>query len=290
MPPGRHDGEDPGHLVVLPEGGPVLVRRCVRSPALHPRGRGSTYGWMTDPQMIDALALGETTPGPLISIGIFVGLPRRPCPGRGPRWARPPPRSGCSCRRSCSCSRPRPTSLAHLPARVKEFLRGHLRRGRPHVRGLDPTGPGGIRARGASGRGSRSSSASPPSRLTFWKWRLNVVARSRGWTPRVLRAFAPGLFGGPLTRALGRNADTRGTPIDDRYSGVREVPALDHARASSPQTRRARDGRAGARLGAGPSRREGGASRARRTRGITLNTVQSAMERLFRKGLLAGRR
>jgi chromate transporter len=32
-----------------------------------------TYGWMTDPQMIDALALGETTPGPLISIGTFVG-------------------------------------------------------------------------------------------------------------------------------------------------------------------------------------------------------------------------
>src|SRR5262249_28457110 len=32
-----------------------------------------TYGWMTDTQMIDALALGETTPGPLISIGTFVG-------------------------------------------------------------------------------------------------------------------------------------------------------------------------------------------------------------------------
>jgi chromate transporter len=28
---------------------------------------------MTDRQMIDALTLGETTPGPLISIGIFVG-------------------------------------------------------------------------------------------------------------------------------------------------------------------------------------------------------------------------
>jgi chromate transporter len=36
-------------------------------------GSVSTYGWMTDPQMIDALALGETTPGPLISIGTFVG-------------------------------------------------------------------------------------------------------------------------------------------------------------------------------------------------------------------------
>src|SRR5262249_12497197 len=36
-------------------------------------GAVTTYGWMTDPQMIDALTLGEPTPGPLISIGIFVG-------------------------------------------------------------------------------------------------------------------------------------------------------------------------------------------------------------------------
>jgi chromate transporter len=32
-----------------------------------------THGWLTDREMIDALALGETTPGPLISIGVFVG-------------------------------------------------------------------------------------------------------------------------------------------------------------------------------------------------------------------------
>ncbi len=30
------------------------------------------YGWVTDRQVIDALALGETTPGPLISIGVFL--------------------------------------------------------------------------------------------------------------------------------------------------------------------------------------------------------------------------
>ncbi len=30
-------------------------------------------GWITDAQMVDALALGETTPGPLISIGVFIG-------------------------------------------------------------------------------------------------------------------------------------------------------------------------------------------------------------------------
>jgi chromate transporter len=31
------------------------------------------HSWLSDRQMIDALALGETTPGPLISIGIFIG-------------------------------------------------------------------------------------------------------------------------------------------------------------------------------------------------------------------------
>jgi chromate transporter len=32
------------------------------------------YGWMSAPQMIDGLALGETTPGPLIMIVAFVGF------------------------------------------------------------------------------------------------------------------------------------------------------------------------------------------------------------------------
>jgi chromate transporter len=32
------------------------------------------YGWLTTPQMIDGLALGETTPGPLIMIVAFVGF------------------------------------------------------------------------------------------------------------------------------------------------------------------------------------------------------------------------
>jgi chromate transporter len=36
-------------------------------------GAVTTHHWMTDRQMIDALTLGETTPGPLISIGTFVG-------------------------------------------------------------------------------------------------------------------------------------------------------------------------------------------------------------------------
>ena len=36
-------------------------------------GAVAHHHWISDRQMIDALALGETTPGPLISIGVFIG-------------------------------------------------------------------------------------------------------------------------------------------------------------------------------------------------------------------------
>jgi chromate transporter len=48
-------------------GGAYAVLPYIRAGAV------SSYGWISDREMIDALALGETTPGPLISIGIFVG-------------------------------------------------------------------------------------------------------------------------------------------------------------------------------------------------------------------------
>lgn len=38
------------------------------------QGGVETYGWLSAPQMIDGLALGETTPGPLIMIVAFVGF------------------------------------------------------------------------------------------------------------------------------------------------------------------------------------------------------------------------
>jgi chromate transporter len=38
------------------------------------QGGVETYGWLTGPQMIDGLALGETTPGPLIMVVAFVGF------------------------------------------------------------------------------------------------------------------------------------------------------------------------------------------------------------------------
>lgn len=38
------------------------------------QGAVTHYGWLTPPQMIDGLALGETTPGPLIMVVAFVGF------------------------------------------------------------------------------------------------------------------------------------------------------------------------------------------------------------------------
>jgi chromate transporter len=38
------------------------------------QGAVESYGWLTGPQMIDGLALGETTPGPLIMVVAFVGF------------------------------------------------------------------------------------------------------------------------------------------------------------------------------------------------------------------------
>jgi chromate transporter len=38
------------------------------------QGAVETFGWLTPPQMIDGLALGETTPGPLIIVVAFVGF------------------------------------------------------------------------------------------------------------------------------------------------------------------------------------------------------------------------
>jgi chromate transporter len=38
------------------------------------QGAVNQYGWLTGPQMIDGLAMGETTPGPLIMVVTFVGF------------------------------------------------------------------------------------------------------------------------------------------------------------------------------------------------------------------------
>ena len=38
------------------------------------QGGVETFGWLSGPQMMDGLALGETTPGPLIMVVAFVGF------------------------------------------------------------------------------------------------------------------------------------------------------------------------------------------------------------------------
>jgi chromate transporter len=53
---------------LLTFGGAYAVLPYVYEAAVH------QHGWVTAPQMMDALALGETTPGPLIMIVAFVGF------------------------------------------------------------------------------------------------------------------------------------------------------------------------------------------------------------------------
>ena len=49
-------------------------RRGVCRPALRLPGAVTHYGWLTAGQMMDGLALGESTPGPLIMVVTFVGF------------------------------------------------------------------------------------------------------------------------------------------------------------------------------------------------------------------------
>ena len=90
------------------------VRRRVRGAALRLSGRGRNLRLARRPtQMIDGLALGETTPGPLIMVVAFVGFvggwtKTAVRPAIAVRWrasqARAWRRSSRSCRRSCSSS------------------------------------------------------------------------------------------------------------------------------------------------------------------------------------------
>ena len=159
-----------------------------------------TYGWMTDPQMIDALALGETTPGPLISIGTFVGY----LAGHG---------SGVAFLGAVGS-----TFWLFLPSfvfvlgaarymnwltskpRVTEFLKGVT----CAVVGLMfsisiPLAQVAFMPKGTIDWVTVVLGLAAFAVLTFWKWRLNVVVVVlSGGALGLLRAFAPMLFGGTL--------------------------------------------------------------------------------------------
>jgi chromate transporter len=69
LPPGSADmGEFFTKAALVTFGGAYAVLPYVY------QGGVETYGWLTGPQMIDGLALGETTPGPLIMVVSFVGF------------------------------------------------------------------------------------------------------------------------------------------------------------------------------------------------------------------------
>jgi chromate transporter len=151
--------------------------------------------------MIDALALGETTPGPLISIGIFVGF----LAGNGAHG----PWLGATLSTLWLFL---PSFLFVLPAArymdwltsrpvLKEFLRGVT----SGVVGLIfsisiPLAKVAFMPGGAIDWITVALGLAAFAALTFWKWRLNIVAVVLGGgVLGLLHAFVPALFGGPLS-------------------------------------------------------------------------------------------
>ena len=174
-------------------GGAYAVLPYIREGAV------AGYGWIGDREMIDALALGETTPGPLISIGIFVGYLAGNA--RGVPWL----------------GAIAATFWLFLPSFV--FVLGAARHmdwltSRPGMKAFLKGVTCGVVGLMFSVSIPLAKVAFMPSgtvdwitvvlglaafaALTFWKWRLNVVAVVlAGGALGLLRAFAPGLFGGP---------------------------------------------------------------------------------------------
>jgi chromate transporter len=176
-------------------GGAYAVLPYIRDGAV------TTHGWLTDPQMIDALALGETTPGPLISIGIFVGYLAGHRVGQGllgaiaaTFWLFLPSFVfvlGAARHMDFLTSQPR----------VKEFLKGIT----SGVVGLMfsvslPLARAAFAPHGTVDWVTVVLGLAAFVALLIWKWRLNVVVVVLGGgVLGLLRAFAPALFGGPLS-------------------------------------------------------------------------------------------
>lgn len=163
-------------------------------------GSVAGYGWISDAQMIDALALGETTPGPLISIGIFVGYLAGDGVGAGLRgalaatfWLFLP---------SFVFVLGAARYMDWLTAKpgVKEFLKGVT----SGVVGLMfamavPLSQVAFMPKGQIDWITVALGLAAFALLTFWKWRLNVVAVVLGGGALgLLRVFAPALFGGAI--------------------------------------------------------------------------------------------
>jgi len=176
-------------------GGAYAVLPYIREGAV------ATYGWISDRQMIDALALGETTPGPLISIAIFVGF----LAGNGARapWLGATATTFWLFLPSFLFVLPAARYMNWLTSRpgLKEFLKGVT----SGVVGLIfsisiPLAKVAFMPGGSIDWITVVLGLAAFAVLTLWKWRLNVVVVVlAGGVLGLLRAFAPGLFGGPLS-------------------------------------------------------------------------------------------
>jgi chromate transporter len=164
-------------------------------------GSVAQYGWISDPQMIDALALGETTPGPLISIGIFVGYLAGN--SSGIPWLGATAATFWLFLPSFVFVLGTARYMEWLTTRpgIKEFLKGVT----SGVVGLMfsisiPLALVAFMPKGTLDWWTVVLGLGAFALLTFWKWRLNVVVVVlAGGVLGLLRAFAPGIFGGALT-------------------------------------------------------------------------------------------
>jgi chromate transporter len=176
-------------------GGAYAVLPYIREGAV------ATYGWISDREMIDALALGETTPGPLISIGIFVGYLAGH--GAGTPWLGASAATFWLFLPSFIFVLGAARSMDWLTTRpgLKEFLKGVT----SGVVGLMfsvsiPLAQVAFMPGGKIDWITVVLGLTAFAALTFWKWRLNVVVVVlAGGVLGLVRAFAPGLFGGPLS-------------------------------------------------------------------------------------------
>lgn len=176
-------------------GGAYAVLPYIREGAV------AGYGWITDRQMIDALALGETTPGPLISIGIFVGFLAGN--GAGVPWLGATATTFWLFLPSFLFVLAAAPYMSWLTSRLglKEFLKGVT----CGVVGLIfsisiPLAKVAFMPTGTVDWVTVVLGLAAFAMLTFWKWRLNVVVVVlAGGVLGLLRAFAPGLFGGAVS-------------------------------------------------------------------------------------------
>jgi chromate transporter len=171
-------------------GGAYAVLPYIRDGAV------AQYAWIGDTQMIDALALGETTPGPLISIGIFVGYLAGN--GAGVPWLGASAATFWLFLPSFAFVLGTARWMEWLTTRpgIREFLVGvtsgvvGLMFSISIPLALVAFTPGGVFDPWTLAFGLAAFAL-----LTFWKWRLNVVVVVLvGGVLGLLRAFAPVLF------------------------------------------------------------------------------------------------